>query len=168
VRPGTSCSRGSSIVFRVMSSPSEYGEYSLASLIQTMGTQAFPDSFAGARRLPNGQVEVHVVGAQGTDFLNALPPVEETPIGPSYVIVDAANSWAALKAMTRRIAEDDSILRGVGILLAGWGPDVDTNTVEIRLFREYSVDVAQYLLSRYGSEMVSVAKEPVMELPRRL
>ena len=85
------------------------------------------------------------------------PAVASTPLG---VAADptppGTHSFADLESLTLRIAQDEPALEGEGIYLAQWGPDVQTDTVEIVL-SEYDSTAAQDLLARYGSAWVSVS-----------
>lgn len=139
---------------------------SLGSAINTLGVEHYPDEFAGAEVLPNGQVVVYVVpGAAGT-FVAALPPPRDTPVGPSYLVKEVAHSWAALGAMTMRIAHDDAWRQASGIELSQWGPDLKTNKVLIFL-RHYDSSAAEVLYERYGRELVAVSTESKPGLARR-
>jgi len=139
---------------------------SLGSAIMTLGVIRYPNDFAGAEVLPNGQVVVYVVKGQGNPFLVALPPLTDAAAGPSYVIWPMSNSWADMSAMTLRIAGDDADRGKRGIELAQWGPDVRENKVVITM-RHYDAVQADYLVQRYGSALVAVSTVSMPDRARR-
>jgi hypothetical protein len=136
--------------------PPARGEFSLATAINTIGTAQYPDGFAGAERLPNGQAVVYVVPGQDAAFLAALPPVTNTPAGRSYIVKPVTNSWAVMDSLTQKIAVDSESLTKLGIELSSWGPDVRSNRVLISM-RRYNSSQARYLVQRYGRTLVAVS-----------
>jgi hypothetical protein len=139
----------------------------LTTAINTIGTAQYPDGFAGAERLPNGQAVVYVVPGQDAAFLAALPPVTDTSVGPSYIVKPVANSWAVMDSLTQKIAADSESLSKMGIELASWGPDARSNRVVISM-RRYNSTQARYLVERYGSNRVSVSTVSIPDLARRV
>jgi hypothetical protein len=138
----------------------------LGSVIMTVGVTQHPDGFAGAEVLANGQVAVYVVPGHDSAFLVALPPLTDTASGPSYVLKPVSNSWAGMDSLTQRIAADSDALREKGIILAKWGPDVRLNKVVINM-RSYDAAQADYLVQRYGEDVVEVSTTSMTNLPRR-
>ena len=136
----------------------------LASTINTIGTAQFADGFAGAEKLPNGQVVVYVVPGQDASFLALLPPVTHRPWGPSYVTKPVTNSWAAMNLITQAIAGDSASLRAAGTGLATWGPDIQHNKVLI-VMQHYDAAKAEQLVNRYGANLVEVSTNSMPQSP---
>ena len=139
------------------------GDVSLATVIENIGLNSYSSVFAGAEKLPDGQVAVHVIVGRDAAFRAALPPVTNTPSGPSYFFVPAGYSIDELNALTEQIANDGDSLKSRGINLAGWGPDYASNTVVIHL-QHYDPNIATYLQSRYGPA-VHVATDSTPQPP---
>jgi hypothetical protein len=136
------------------------GELSVATLAQTLGEQQYADAFAGAELLADGRVLIHTIPGRDAAFRAALQrvlsAVSQSPGGPSYAYVPAANSWSELDALTQQIAADATNWQARGINLAEFGPDPASNRVLIQL-TQYTPLAAQQLTDNYGSSLIAIS-----------
>ena len=143
-----------------MRSPSK-----LVQTIETIG-ETYPSAFAGTEKKDDCQAVVFVVRGQGPPLLGALPPIWSTTVGPSYRVRTVNNSMVALISLTYRIESDAGYLKGRGIKLESWGPDLHANKVIIYL-RHYDASQARLLTGRYGSNVVAVSRTSNNVVPLR-
>lgn len=137
--------------------------------VNTMAEQRFPEVYAGVQscRDPSAVTVVFVVrGRDISSFRAALDELKavEGP-GNDYRIVPVAHSYADLDRMTMKIAADSDALEKAGIHLASWGPNYDSNKVEITLLYRYDAAAAAALIDKYGDEWVTVSPVPETQIP---
>jgi len=129
--------------------------YAAAQGLLSAHLAAFP-SYAGDQVVSFG-IEVERVGPP-TDAIRAVvarddPRYQGKPVPVRYRSVH--HSLTELRTLTDRILASRNSLRQQGIELSFWGPEVDSNTVEIRLVH-YPKAYRDVLVDRYGSDWVTV------------
>ncbi len=115
---------------------------------------------------PDGAVTVYVTTAGKSQMQATLQNALPATAAGSYTLVEVAHTYAALEALTQKIAQDTSFQSGLGATLVTWGPDVANNVVRIQV-SGYTPLVAQELQSHYGSDWVSVIPYSEQGLPQR-
>lgn len=116
------------------------------------GLDAFA-SYAGYQIVSYGY-EVDLVGPP-TAAIRAVvdrndPEYKGKPIPVRYRSV--RHSLRELQALTKRITADDGHWQDQGIELSSWGPDIDSNTVQIRM-THYTKHYRDALIAHYGDEV---------------
>lgn len=136
---------------------SKEGDANLAAAQGPLSTQlaAFA-SFAGDQIVSYG-LEVDLVGPP-TDAIRAVvlrygPQYQGKPVPVRFRSV--RHSLRELQALMSHIEADHGFWQQQGMQWSGLGPNVATNTVDIRLVH-YTKDYGAALIARYGSDWVTV------------
>lgn len=124
---------------------------------------AFADTFAGAVEEPDGTTTVYAAGARGGALARAIDAAVGQGLSSAVQVRPARLTYAALEALTRRIAADRPWRQENELRVAMWAPDPASNSVRAEL-AEYTPAKAQLLASRYGGALTVVRAESAVQL----
>jgi hypothetical protein len=137
--------------------PAGLAALTFASTVNSAGTDRFADSYAGQVRNSAGNLVVYVTRSRASAFASEMQHLARAQgISGGYTLVTVNHSWAQLAAMTDRITAEMKSLQAQGVELAQWGPDPQSNKVQITL-ESYSDHAAQTLTNSFGAQWISVS-----------
>lgn len=74
---------------------------------------------------------------------------------PFTKLVEVPNSYATLQSLTSQITGDQSVIKAAGIDMRQWGPDPQSNTVQVEVSSDPSV-AESYFDNAFGADRVTV------------